>query len=150
MRIISFLKWFLPVVVLIAAGLKLADYASQEEAKFLRGYELYDSATQALQGGDVKAAYSLHVQSSYELQDPEAKAVALYQAAAVGWIGGIADFNTLTGLYKQSLRYKPGFYEAAFDLEYLYWLKANSLELPEPQEPGSEPSREGEPSSGDV
>lgn len=149
MRILSLLKWFLLAAVLIVIGAKLIDYGSEQESKFMRGYELYDSAVKALEEGNIETAYTLFIQSSYEFQDPNEKAVALYGAATVGWVGGIADYDTLVGLYQQALRYKPGFDEAAFDLEYLYWLKANAKELPAP-EPGTEPSREEEPSSGDV
>ena len=139
MRIISFLKWFLSVVILITLGVKLIDHASEEEIKYMRGYELFDSAEKALQDVNIEGAYSLFVQSSYELQDGEAKAIALYWAATIGWAGGLADYNSLVELYKQALRYHPGFDEAAHNLEFLYWLRANKQELPEPPK---EPSRD--------
>lgn len=150
MKILAFLKWFLPVVILIAIGMKLINYSSEQEANLLRGYETYAAAAEALSTGDAQKAYLLYIQASYELEDPADKAVALYEAANVGWTGRVADYNTLVGLYQQSLRYYPGFYEAAFDLEYLYWLKAKAPnQLPRP-EPGPKPSREEYIPNGDV
>lgn len=150
MKLIPILKWFLPIVFLLAIGTKLITYGNEQEAKHRRGYEIYAAATTALLAGDTQTAYILYIQSSYELADPTHKAVALYEAANVGWVGEIADYNTLVGLYKQSLRYDPGFYEAAFNLEYLYWLKVNApQDLPE-LEPGPGPSREERTPNGDV
>ncbi|MBI1871871.1 hypothetical protein HYS10_00445, partial [Candidatus Collierbacteria bacterium] len=100
----------------------------------------------ALQSLDIDGAYSLFVQSSYEFQDDEPKAIALYMAATVGWYGGIADYNTLVELYKQALRYHPELEEASLNLEFLYWLKANGQELPTPPGPG----RDEEVTNGDV
>lgn len=150
MKIASFLKWFLPMVFLVAIGTKLIAVSNEQETKLSHGYETYAAATAALLAGDSQTAYVLFIKSSYELADPAHKAVALYEAANVGWVGEIADYNTLVSLYKQSLRYDPGFYEAAFNLEYLYWLRVNAPEdLPEP-EPGPEPSREERTPNGDV
>ncbi len=151
-KIVSFLRWFFPIVFLAALGLELITYSTDKERKFLQGYETYAAATAALTAGDPKTAYVLYIQSAYELEDQRLKAVALYEAANTGWTGGIADYNTLVGLYQQSLRYDPGFYEAAFDLEYLYWLKANApQQLPQPAPgPGPEPSRKEETPNGDV
>ena len=149
-RIISILKWFLPAVFLAAIGGKLVAYSHEQEKQFLQGYQTYEAATAALVVGDSKTAYVLFLQSSYELADPKLKAKALYEAANTGWVGGLADYHTLVALYKQSLRYDPGFYEAAFNLEYLYWLKTNSPEeIPQP-EPGPEPGREEKIPNGDV
>lgn len=147
-RIIAFFKWFLPVVILLAVGTRLINYATEQEARFRRGYELYGSAEEALMVGEFELAYSLFVQSSYEFQDRQPKAIALYVAATVGWTGVIADYNTLVELYKQALRYHPGFDEAAFNLEFLYWLKANDRELPPP--PTGPPNKDDEVTNGDV
>lgn len=149
-RIISFLKWFLPVVFLTTIGGKLVAYSTDQERQFLRGFETYEAATTALRAKDAKTAYILFLQSAYELEDPKLKAISIYEAANIGWVGGIADYQTIVGLYKQSLRYDPGFYEAAINLEYLYWLKENSPEeIPQP-DPGPEPGREEEAPNGDV
>ncbi len=149
-KTIAFLKWFLPIVLLTTIGLKLIVYSDDQERMALRGYETYAAATKALMADDPKSAYVLYIQSAYEFTDPALKAVALYEAANTGWIGGIADYNTVVGLYKQSLRYDPGFYEASYNLEYLYRLKEKAPEmLPQP-EPGPEPSREEESPNGDV
>ncbi len=152
-KIISFLKWLLPIVFLTAIGLKLVTYGTDRERKFLQGYQTYAAATAALKAGNMKTAYLLFLQSAYELEDQKLKAEALYEAANVGWVGGLADYHTLVALYQQSLRYHPGFYEAAFNLEYLYRLKTEHPEkLPQPQLPGAqpEPSREEEVPNGDV
>ncbi len=149
-KITSLLKWFLPIVFLTAIGLKLITYSADQERKSLLGFETYQTAAAALEAKDAKTAYLMFLQSAYELADPKLKAVALYEAANTGWTGGIADYDTLVSLYQQSLRYNPGFYEAAFNLEYLYLLKARAPEkLPQPQ-PGEKPSREEETPNGDV
>lgn len=176
MKTLSILKWVLPVVVLIAAGTYLVRYGSDQEAKFLKGYRLYnaasaqyDAAIAASKDGDLEAAawymqnaYTLYVQSFFALDTPDAKALALYETANTGWEGQIADYRTLVGLYQESLRNKPGFYESAFNLELLYWLKDNeSGKLPVPlqqegpedqqgPQPGSKPGVGGGPSSGDI
>ncbi len=150
MKYLSFLKWLLLAALLITAGLMLIDYAGKQEDKFKQAYATHAAAAAAHAAGDPKTAYGLYLQSSFEFADPRLKGIALYEAANVGWVWGFADYNTLVGLYKQSLRYYPGFAEAAFDLEYLYWLKANAPEmLPQPQ-PGLQPGREGELLNGDV
>ena len=149
-KTLSFLKWFLPIVLLAAVGLRLVVYSDDQERMTLRGYETYAAATKALLAGDLESAYVSYIQSAYEFTDPALKAVALYEAANTGWMGGIADYNTLVGLYKQSLRYSPGFYEASYNLEYLYRLKEKAPEmLPQP-DPGQKPSREEEVPNGDV
>lgn len=150
MKFIPFLKWFLPMLLLAAIGTKLIVESEEQEKKHQLGFETYATATQAVKSGDAKTAYVLYLQSIYELEDPADKAVAAYEAANVGWAGGIADYHTLVGLYQQSLRYNPEFYEAAINLEYLYWLKEHSPEeLPQP-DPGKDPSREEEVPNGDV
>lgn len=182
-RIISVLKWVVPIVALIAAGTYLVRYGSDQESKFLKGYRLYDAATSeydaataAYKDGNLEKAaeylqnaYALYIQSAFALENREAKAVAFYEAATVGWATGwampIADYRTLVGLYQESLRNKPGFYESAFDLELLYWLKAKApSEVPSPKQqegqgepqdeqgpqPGSQQGRGGGPSNGDI
>lgn len=150
MKLISFLKWFLAVVLLIAAGLWLISHSFDEESRLMQGYDLYAAASLAVEVGDFPTAYTLYLQSAHLLKDPDLKAVAIYEAATVGWAGQIADYQTLVGLYQQSLRFRPGFYEAAFDLEYLYRIRANAPEqLPEP-DPGPMPSSEGRVPSGDI
>ncbi len=149
MKIISLFKWLVPMILLVGIGTKLINYSSDQEASVMRGYELYDAARLALQAGDFKGAYALFLQSAYESHDPQLQGTALYEAANVGWFGEIADYRTLVSLYQQSLRYNPELYEAAFDLEYLYWLKANAPEkLPQPKpgepQPGQNPSQPGQ------
>lgn len=149
MNIRSILKWVLPVIILISLGATLVVYSNREEEKLLRGYETHAAAVAALESSNFKSAYELFLQSSYEFEDERLKAIALYEAANVGWIGQIADYRTLVGLYQQAIRYKPGYYEAAFNLEYLYWLKANAPQaLPQP-DAGPEPGGEEMPPNGD-
>jgi hypothetical protein len=144
------LKWALPVVILIVLGTALIVFSNRQEEKLRSGYQTYAAAMAALESGNFKTAYELFLQSSYEFEDREMKALATYEAANIGWLGQVADYRTLVGLYKQAIRYKPGYHEAAFNLEYLYWLKANTPEqLPQP-EVGPEPGREEVPESGDV
>ena len=143
------LKWALPVVILIVIGTALVIYANREEEKLLRGYQTHAAAVAALESGNFKSAYELFLQSSYEFEDPQRKAMATYEAANTGWLGQVADYNTLVGLYQQAIRYRRGYFEASFNLEYLYWLKAHAPEqLPQP-EVGPEPGGEELP-SGDV
>lgn len=150
MKLIPHLKWILPVIFLTAIGAGLIIYSQQEEEKFLSGYQTHAQAIAALEAGDAETAYILYLQSANEFVDPKLKATALYEAANIGLASGIADYGTLAGLYKQSLRYNPGFYKAAFNLEYLYWLKTNAPEeLPQP-DPGADPSREEDIPNGDV
>ena len=150
MKRLVFLKWLLPTSLLIAAGLVLIAYAASREVRLAQVYATHTAAAAAFEAGDLKTAYTLYLASSYEFEDPKLKAICLYEAATAGWIGGFADYNTLVGLYKQSLRYSPGFDEAALNLEYLYWLKTNAPEqLPQP-DPGTNPGREEEIPSGDV
>lgn len=150
MKINPFLKWVVGLGLLVLSGLWLINHSVDEEKKLLLGYESYHAAEVAVQNGDYEAAYSLYLQSSNEFRDPQLKGVALYEAATVGWIGQIADYENLVALYQQSLRLYPAFYEASFDLEYLYQIKANSPgQLPQP-DPGPEPSTEGRSTSGDI
>lgn len=143
------LKWVLPVVVLIILGATLIIFSDREEEKLRRGHQTHAAAVAALESGDFKTAYALFLQSAYEFEDPDLKALATFEAANIGWVGQIADYRTLVGLYQQAIRYKPGYYEASFNLEYLYWLKANAPEqLPEP-EVGPQPGGEELP-NGDV
>lgn len=150
MKLTTLLKWFLPMLLLASIGTKLIVYSEEQEKKHQLGFETYAAASEAFKSGDAKTAYELYLQSIHELENPADKAVAAYEAANVGWAGGIADYHTLVGLYQQSLRYNPEFYEAAINLEYLYWLKTHSPEeLPQPN-PGKDPSREEEVPNGDV
>lgn len=152
-KLLALLKWFLPIVLLVAIGMKLIAESGYQEATEREGYELYNAATSALSTGDFKAAYVLYLQSAYAIADPQAKANAFYTAANVGWVGQIADYQTLVVLYQQAIRNHPGFYEAAFNLEYLYWLKVNDPEkVPKPK-PGAKPDsgdkqKSGEPGKG--
>lgn len=149
-KTLSHLKWLLPLLLLVGSGLKLITVANREESKLLRGYQTYEAALEALEKGDAETAYIGFIQAADELDDPNLKGLALYQAANVGWLSGLADYTTLVRLYQQSLRYYPGFYEAAFNLEYLYWLKENAPDqIPQP-EPGREPGREEYIPNGDV
>lgn len=144
------LKWVLPVVVLILLGTALIVLGDREEEKLRRGHQTHAAAVAAFESGDLKSAYELFLLSSYEFEDPRLKAVATYEAANIGWVGGIADYRTLVGLYQQAIRYQPGYFEASFNLEVLYWLKVNAPEeLPRP-EVGPEPGREEVPPNGDV
>lgn len=154
MKFLSFLKWLLPLAALVAIGLKLISFSVEAESKQREGYELYTQGVAAIQAGDAQLSYSLFLSSAYHTEDPHLAAIALYEAAAVGWLGELADFRTLVNLYQQALLYEPGFYEAAFDLEYLYWLRANSPgQVPQPdpgegREPGEEQQPESQPGTG--
>lgn len=150
MKIIKFFKWVGLVVILFVAGLKIIAYSTQVERDFRVGYEHYAAAAAAVAAGDYQTGYSLYLQSSFEFDDPQLKAVALYETATVGWTRQIANYDILVDLYQQSLRFSPGFYEPSFDLEYLYTLSGNApQELPQP-EPGPQPSSEGRPTNGDI
>lgn len=160
MKLVKGLLKFVFIGVVLAVGVLLIAVSRDQEQTTMKGSELFDAATTALQAGDVQSAYMLYVQSAYALLDPKAKALAFYDAANVGWMGKLADFETLVELYKQSLRYHPGFYEAGFNLEYLYWLKLKQPgNLPQPKageseqnqsKPGSKPGQGGGPRSGDI
>lgn len=160
--IINLVKWLLPMALTVI-GLRLIEYGSIQEQKIPRDYQLYDSATTALRDGDFATAYSLFLQSASESRDPHLKAIAIYQAANIGWCdkrfdrrceSPIANYQEIVELYKQSLRFQPGFYEAGFNLEYLYWLKTNAPEqLPAPPSqpgPAGEEPGEGGRSNGDI
>src|SRR5688572_24621790 len=110
------------LVAVFVLGLGLVLYGSEQEKKLSRGYDLYAAAEQARVDKDYKKAYDLYLKSSYEFEDPHLKAVALYEAANVGWAYeiDIVDYETAVNLYKQALRLDPNLYEAAFNLEYLY------------------------------
>lgn len=149
-KILSVFKLLLPIVFLSIAGSGLIYFANKQESKLMLGYDLFQAAQNAAEIGEYQEAYALYLQSSYELDNVKDKSIALYEAASVGWQQGIADYRTLVSLYQQMLRYQPGFYEAGFNLEYLYLLKSfSSDELPG-ADPGSEPSREGTPTRGDI
>lgn len=139
-------------VLLILIGVIVILYSHNQEEKARLGHQLYDQATVALESGDYELSYSLYLQSAYETKDKKLAAQAFYMAASVGWAFGIADYNTLVYLYQQSLRSNPDLYASGFNLEYLYWLEAESPnEIPQPgTEPGQLPSEEEEPSNGDT
>lgn len=148
---IFFLKRVLTLLVFIV-GLSLILYGAKQEKRLNRGYELHAEAEQALRDKDYEKAYDLYLKSSYAFEDPHLKAVALYEAANVGWAfeDDIIDYEKAVSLYKQALRYDPNLYEAAFNLEYLYYIKKNfPEELPRPM-PGLQPSRDEESKNGDV
>ncbi|SRR5258706_6076370 len=150
MKITTFLKWFLFSALLVAFGVGLVIYSIAKDNELSLAYDHYHAAQSALKMKNFKSAYSLYLQSAEEFDDPHLKATALYEASLVGWAGGLADYNSLVGLYQQALRYDPNLYEASFNLEYLYWLKANLPEmLPQPA-PGNIPTRKEEESDGDV
>ncbi len=146
----TLLKKFLPVLLLIIIGSGLIIYSGSQTEKEMSPYLIHQNAEKAMKVGDTNTAYILYVESSLAFQDPRLKAIAICEAAAVGWSGQIADYNTLVNLYSQALRYDPENYEASFNLEYLYYLKENAPgDLPKPP-PSEKPSREEEATSGDV
>ena len=123
---ILFLVPVLCGLALIASGLHL----EKEEAQtYADGLLLHQAAFAALERENHQAAYELFVQSFFYSQDPEIRAYSLYNAANLAWEEELSDYNTLVALYKESLRNAPGFYEAGFNLEYLYMLKENAPEM---------------------
>lgn len=144
-----FRKWVSPVVILIL-GAALVLISLRNEQKHEMAFDLYRAAQGAFEEGNYKGAYSMYMQSSSEFEDPHFKALALYEAATVGWANNLADYKTIVELYKQSLRFEPGFEEASFNLELLYWLKDNKPEeLPDPGKNGDQPA-DAEVSNGDI
>lgn len=144
------IKKFLPIILLIIVGNGLIVYSAMKIKAETLPYELHQKAEKAWNLGDPSTAYILYVESSIAFSDPHLKAIALCDAATVGWTTRIADFNALVNLYQQALRYDPGNYEASFNLEYLYYMKENpSDSLPELPE-GDKPTRDDEAPSGDV
>jgi len=134
------LRFLIPVLcglALISVGLHLE---KEEELTYANGFLLHQNAFAALEREDYQEAYELFVQSFFYSSDPELRAYSLYNAANLGWLIRSADYKTLVGFYKESLRNIPGFYEAAFNLEYLYMVKENAPEMvpmPAGDEPGS-------------
>lgn len=132
------IRLLIPVLfglALIAAGLHLE---KKEMRTYADGLLLHQAAFAALERENYQGAYELFVQSFFYSQDPEIRAYSLYNAANLAWVAELSDYDTLVTLYKESLRNAPGFYEAAFNLEYLYMLKENASEkMPVPgDEPG--------------
>lgn len=148
--VFSFLKWVVPIIILAILGLYLISRSNQQEKEYLLGYETYNNAIKALGDGNYEEAYTLYIKSATEFTDPKLKAIALYEAATLGFNAQIGDYYSWVDLYQRALKYYPGFDEAAFDLEYLYWLKTNSPEKVPPPQPGPEPSIEEEPTYGDI
>ena len=149
-KVITIIKWVTPFVLLLTLGIALVRLSNIKEKEYLASFELHQLAAQAVDEGDFKAAYSLYIQSAYGFDDPILKSRSLFEAATIGWAGGVADYGTLVALYKEVLRNSPEFEDAGLNLEYLYWIKENDPQrVPNPP-PGREPSREEEMKSGDV
>jgi len=146
----------LPFLISIGIGLgliRLADLIEERQRAGTRaGFETHSQALAALEEGDVETAYGLFAQAASEFQTPRMRAIALYEAANTGWLGQISDYQTLVDLYKYALRYDPDLFEAGFNLEYLYWLKAtapSAVPMPD-QEDGRMPGEEQIVPSGDI
>lgn len=120
----------LPFLVSIGIGLGLIQLAETIETRqqegSLAGFPTHAQAVAALNAGDLQSAYNLFALAATEFQDPRMRAIALYEAANVGWLGQIADYQTLVDLYKYALRHDPDLYEAGYNLEYLYWLRSEA------------------------
>lgn len=142
-------RWLIPTVLLLL-GVGLVFFSQYSDRKRANAFDLYREAMATLESSNFEGAYTMFLQSSSEFEDPHLKAIAIYEAANIGWAQNLADYKTLVELYKQALRYEPGFREASFNLELLYWLKANKPEeLPQPSEAGEMPA-EGGDSNGDI
>lgn len=117
---------------------------------YSNGLDLQDAAFGMLQRGNPSAAYALFVESAVYSTDSTIRAVSLYNAANVAWGAELANYETLVALYKESLRNSPGFYAASWNLEYLYFLKAQAPEmLPNPGD-GLAPGEEDYVPTGDI
>lgn len=125
-------KWA-PFLVPILIGSLLIFLGSSLEKKeaqtYSHGLDLHNTAFAALEEKDYESAYELFIESSFYSIDPSMKAIAFYNAATIAWPMGIADYGMLVELYKESLRNAPDFYEASFNLEYLYMLEVVANEL---------------------
>lgn len=154
----------LVVLIFVISGASLVTYSNNRQSKTLKGFETYaramhelEAGNQELEAGNIEAAqahyeasYKHYLQSALEFEDPQNQAAAYYAAANLGWASNLADFNALVELYKRSLSLKPGFEEASYNLELLYWLSQNQSEnLPIPQS-GLGPSEGKAPSSGGI
>lgn len=138
----------------ILLALALVGAAHLMEARSSRNYsnglDFQYAAFDALRAGNPSAAYAFFVQSAIYSSDPAIRAISRYDAANVAWAAGLADYETLVALYKESLRDYPGFYAASWNLEYLYFLKSQAPEtLPEPGN-GNLPGEEQYVPTGDV
>lgn len=144
MKILLFLRRNIRLLVPVFCGVALIvsgmHWEKEEARTYADGLILHQAAFAAMDAGDYEQAYELFIQSFFYSQDPELRSTSIYNAANLAWVADLADFDTLVASYKESLRNTPGFYEAAFNLEYLYMLKANAPEMmPMPGElPGEE------------
>ncbi|MEX2053430.1 MAG: hypothetical protein WD940_00250 [Patescibacteria group bacterium] len=121
-------RWELPLLVAFALfliGGSLQTYHREHPS----GLELQYRAFSALAAQDPLAAYALFIESAVSSDDPAVRAISLYNAANVAWEFEMADYQTLVELYKESLRNRPGFYPASWNLELLYFLKSQAPEL---------------------
>lgn len=146
--------WRPRLMLPILLALVLVGLANLLEARASRNYsnglDFQYAAFAALQAGDSSAAYALFIESAIYSTDPTIRAVSRYDAANVAWAEGLADYETLVALYKESLRDYPGFYAASWNLEYLYFLKSQAPEtMPEPGG-GNLPGEEEYVPTGDV
>ncbi|OGC38612.1 hypothetical protein A2V54_01960 [candidate division WWE3 bacterium RBG_19FT_COMBO_53_11] len=143
-------RFWLPLLLTIA----LVGAANHLEARAARNYsnglDLQYAAFAMLNQGDPAAAYALFIESSVYSTDPEIRAISLYNAANVAWGAELADYETLVELYKESLRNLPGFYNASWNLEMLYFLKSQAPDmLPDPGN-GPGPGEEQYVPTGDI
>lgn len=107
-------------LVLIWAGGFLEENRTKTYAD---GVVLYNEALAALEEKDLDKAHELFLRVVFYAKDPELRAASLHNAATIGWIGELSDYETLVETYKEALRNKPGFEQASFNLELLYYLR---------------------------
>lgn len=143
-------RFWVPLLLAIALGGTANLLEARATRNYSNGLDLQSAGFGMLQQGNPAAAYVLFVQSAVYSTDPAIRAVSLYNAANVAWGAGLADYETLVALYQESLRDFPGFYNASWNLEMLYFLKSQAPEmLPDPGD-GLSPGEEEYVPTGDI
>ena len=110
-------------IVLIGAGNFLDNKQVKTNAD---GVTIYNAAYAALEKGQLTQAADLFLEAVDWAKDSNLKAASYYNAATVAWVGRFGQWDPLVENYKESLRNKPDFENASFNLELLYFLKENS------------------------